>query len=278
MPTALQPHRAACVFLSLDVARPGKSRPRCGRVGTVALADVPARRRWANEAGSLSCYRCGLREVAARVAACSTVLIAVSRAFSAASRRRCVASRSLLQLGAQPLLGIERRLRAAVLKFGSLAPVALLAELTLELGTLAARLLLGAIDGGLRTLVGLLDTPLRGRGELLGALGLLAGELRVLLGGVAFELSLADLLQRPPALLLGILRARERCFAVFLRLLGPGQRLLRLLAASGRRHLGGALRGRGGVGAREGILGCALGFLGPRLHVAAARFGLLLAL
>ena len=36
-----------------------------------------------------------------------------------------------------------------------------------------------AFDRVLRSLVGLLGTPLRGRGELLGVLGLFAGELRV---------------------------------------------------------------------------------------------------
>ena len=63
---------------------------------------------------------------------------------------------------------------------------------------------------------------------------LLAGELRVLLGGMAFELSLADPFERPSALLLGILRARERRGPLCLRLLGPVKRILHLLAESGR--------------------------------------------
>ena len=113
----------------------------------------------------------------------------------------------------------------------------------------------------------MLGPPLRGAGELLGALCLVAGELGVLLGGLPLHLSLADLLERPRALLLGILRPRERRRAVSLRLLGPGQRLLRLLARPGRGGLGRRLRGRGGVRACKRVLGCALGFLRSRLLV-----------
>ena len=174
MPTALQPRRTG---LASPIARrraTGKSRPRYGRVGPVALADVPARRDgrrggpirplkepprgalvppraalarsrlaecptpvspivatigfvrpprglppaitvWsaqpspgppANAVASRylfrdptkvpppAAYRCGLRDVAPRVAACSSVLIAVSRAFSAASTRFCAAASS----------------------------------------------------------------------------------------------------------------------------------------------------------------------------------------
>jgi hypothetical protein len=78
-----------------------------------------------------------------------------------------------------------------VLELGGLAGVALLDELSLELGAFGACLLFDAVrafGGGVRALLGLLGAPLRGPCHLLGALGLLARQLRVLLGGVAFEL------------------------------------------------------------------------------------------
>ena len=117
-----------------------------------------------------------------------------------------------LQLGGHVLLGHEGGLL-------SLACVALLVELLLKFGVLGGGLLFGAVgalDRGLRTLLGLLGTHL-------GALGFIAGELRVLLSGVAFKLGLLGLLERPPALLLGGLRARERRRAALLRLPGEKQ-------------------------------------------------------
>jgi hypothetical protein len=109
-----------------------------------------------------------------------------------------------------------------VLELGDLTGVTLSPQLSLERGALSVRLArqtVKALDRGLCALVG-----------LLGALGLLAGELGILDGGLALDLSLADLLQRAGALLVGFLHARKRVCTISLGLLGSRQRLIGLLA------------------------------------------------
>jgi hypothetical protein len=77
------------------------------------------------------CYRCGLRQVAPREA-CSTAATEASRASSVASRRLVSGGEVALELFAQALFGVERRLGAAVLELGGPPGVAFLFKLRLE--------------------------------------------------------------------------------------------------------------------------------------------------
>lgn len=118
---------------------------------------------------------------------------------------------------------------------------------------------------------------LRGLGQRLGALGLLARAPGVLLGGFALDLRDAGALERLVALPRGLPRLGQRALALLLRLPGVSERLLALLVRLGRGGLGGGLRRSGRLSARERVLGCALGLLRPGLRVTGERLGLPLA-
>jgi hypothetical protein len=128
------------------------------------------------------------------------------------------ANEVLLELGAQALFGVERRLRAAVLELGSLARSMAAWRSSSAWGTCSSACVRSRSASCARDAAGLL------------------------------------------------------------RLLGPFKRLTGQLSGLARGRLRRRLCRYGGVRAEKRVLGGALGFLGPRLRVAAAGFGLLLAL
>jgi hypothetical protein len=84
-------------------------------------------------------------------------LIAASRAFSAASRRRWVWAKVFLELAVELLCTLQRCLRLAALELGRLSRRALVAELSLERCAVLAGAFLdavGALGGGLGALFG----------------------------------------------------------------------------------------------------------------------------
>jgi len=100
-------------------------------------------------------------------------LRSLSRAFSAACRRSCAGGEVLFELDPEALIGSERRLRATVLQRGGLTSVPLLARAW----CIRCPLLLnavGAIEGGLRALLGSLAGVLCGLHAMLGVQGAIA--------------------------------------------------------------------------------------------------------